>query len=380
MSELKYKKAAQVIVKAGLLPFPINNTLLEILKLLIDEEELDFIIAFKRKRSQTIEELKKSSKLTEEEILKNVKSLAKKGVIFNQPSSSGIMVYRLLPLMMVGPFEYIFMQKLTHTEREKKFATLFKRLFEEVKDFIQSHLDMFTPIFEKLPPIDRTVAILDETISGNEIQIAVNEEVETPIEHIITTQKVEKLIAKFDEIAVGHCFCRHHKDLLGHSCKTTNLRENCFVMGKSARYITEQGFGRMISKEEALKILKASEEAGLVHKAFHTHEDLTKDETSICNCCEDCCATFELWREGVLPLINATNYLAKVNEEACIACGTCVEKCPVKAIELNDDDKAEVNSAFCIGCGVCAHFCPEGAISLLEGMRKVYIPPPILRS
>lgn len=380
MSEQKYKKAAQVIVKAGLLPFPINETLLEILKLLIDEEELDFIIAFKRKRSQTIEELKKSSKMSEDEILKNVKSLAKKGVIFNQPSSSGIMIYRLLPLMMVGPFEYIFMQKLNHTEREQKFATLFKKLFEEAKDFIQSHLDMFTPIFEKLPPIDRTVAILDENVSGNEILISVNQEVETPIEQIITTQKIEKLIEKFDEIAVGHCFCRHHKDLLGHSCKTTDLRENCFVMGKSARYITEQGFGRMVTKEEALKVLKASEEAGLVHKAFHTHEDLTKVETSICNCCEDCCATFELWREGVMPLINATNYLAKVNEETCIGCGTCVEKCPVKSIELNDDNKAEVNSAYCIGCGVCAHFCPEGSISLLEGMRKVYIPPPILRS
>ena len=380
MSEQKYKKAAQVIVKAGLLPFPINETLLEILKLLIDEEELDFIIAFKRKRSQTIEELKKSSKMSEDEILKNVKSLAKKGVIFNQPSSSGIMIYRLLPLMMVGPFEYIFMQKLNHTEREQKFATLFKKLFEEAKDFIQSHLDMFTPIFEKLPPIDRTVAILDENVSGNEILISVNQEVETPIEQILTTQKIEKLIEKFDEIAVGHCFCRHHKDLLGHSCKTTDLRENCFVMGKSARYITEQGFGRMVTKEETLKVLKASEEAGLVHKAFHTHEDLTKVETSICNCCEDCCATFELWREGVMPLINATNYLAKVNEETCIGCGTCVEKCPVKSVELNDDNKAEVNSAYCIGCGVCAHFCPEGSISLLEGMRKVYIPPPILRS
>ncbi|MFX0187927.1 MAG: 4Fe-4S binding protein [Candidatus Hodarchaeota archaeon] len=380
MSEVKYKKAAQVIVKAGLLPFPINDTLLEILKLLIEEDELDFIMAFKRKRSQTIEELKKSSKMSEEDILKNVKSLAKKGVIFNQPSSSGIMVYRLLPLMMVGPFEYIFMQKLSYSEREKKFATLFKKLFNEVKDFIQDHLDMFTPIFEKLPPIDRTVALLDKNVSGNEIQLSVNEEVEAPIEQIITAQKIETLIEKFDDIAVGHCFCRHHKDLLGLGCKTTDLRENCFVMGKSARYISEQGFGRIISKEEALKILKDSEEAGLVHKAFHTHEDLSKDETSICNCCEDCCATFELWREGVLPLINATNYLAGVNEELCIGCTTCVEKCPVKAIELNDENKADVNKAYCIGCGICAHFCPEGAISLLEGMRKVYIPPPKLRS
>ena len=380
MSEVKYKKVAQVIVKAGLLPFPINETLLEILKLLIEEDELDFIMAFKRKRSQTMEELKKSSKMSEDEILKKVKSLASKGVIFNQPNRQGVMVFRLLPLMMVGPFEYIFMSKLTRSKREKKFATLFKKLFDEAKAFIQDHLDTFTPIFQKLPPIDRTVAILDKSVSGNEILISVNEEVETPIEQIITAQKIEELIEKFDEIAIGHCFCRHHKDLLGNSCKITNLRENCFVMGKSARYISEQGFGRIISKEEALKVLKDSEEAGLVHKAFHTHEDLSKDETSICNCCADCCATFELWREGVLPLINATNYLASVNEDICVGCATCVEKCPVKAIELNDDNKAVVTKTYCIGCGICAHFCPEGAISLLERMRKVYIPPPKLRS
>ncbi|MFX1587151.1 MAG: 4Fe-4S dicluster domain-containing protein, partial [Promethearchaeota archaeon] len=56
------------------------------------------------------------------------------------------------------------------------------------------------------------------------------------------------------------------------------------------------------------------------------------------------------------------------------------EKCPVGAIELNDDDKAERNSDWCIGCGVCVHFCPENAISLKEGMRKVYVPPPRLRN
>ncbi|MHA1296106.1 MAG: 4Fe-4S binding protein [Promethearchaeota archaeon] len=57
-----------------------------------------------------------------------------------------------------------------------------------------------------------------------------------------------------------------------------------------------------------------------------------------------------------------------------------MERCPVSAIELNDDNKAERREEWCIGCGVCAHFCPEGAISLKEGPRKVFVPPPRLRS
>ncbi len=373
--EEDYKKAAQVIIRAGILPFPLTETLLEIMRYIIREEDLGFIMAFKRKFSQTMEQLKKSSNMTEQEILEHVKHLSKKGVIFNQPNSEGVMVYRLLPLMMVGPFEYLLMEKIQYTEQEKRLAILFKKLFDEAKDLIHDKYEMFIPVFKKLPPIDRTVPVIGEGASGEEIKIAVNEEVDVPEETIIPVQKIEDLVNKFDDIAVGHCFCRQHKDLLGEPCKVTELRENCFTFGKSARFCVDQGFQRIISKEEALKLLKASEEAGLVHKAFHPHSDISKEETSICNCCVDCCATFELWRDGVLPLINSTYYLSSVNEDLCVGCGTCVEKCTVGAIYLNENEKAEVDNTRCIGCGLCAHFCPQGAISLLEGMRKVYVPP-----
>jgi Pyruvate/2-oxoacid:ferredoxin oxidoreductase delta subunit len=379
MSDQNYKKAARIIVKAGRLPFPVNETLIEILKYIIDESDLDIIIAFKLKKSQTMEELKKRSKLSEKEILKKVESLAKKGVIFNQPSSKGVMVYRLLPLMMVGPFEYIFMSKLEHSKENKRLANLFKKLFEETKEIVQEKYETLLPLFHKFPPIDRTIPILENNVAGDKIQISVNEEIEISEETIILTQNVEELINKFDDIAVGHCFCRHHKDLLKNSCKYTDLRENCFTFGKSARYTSEQGFARMVTKDEALRIMRESEEAGLVHKAFHTHEDISKIETSICNCCKDCCATFEMWREGVLPLINYSNFLSFIDKSKCIGCGTCMEKCPVDAIEGDNNNKAERNAEWCIGCGICAHFCPENAISLLKNPRRVFVPPPRLR-
>jgi Na+-translocating ferredoxin:NAD+ oxidoreductase RNF subunit RnfB len=379
MSDEKYKKAAHIIIKAGVLPTPVNQTLIDILKLLLTENELDFINAFKRKTSQTMEQLIKSSKMPEDQILSFVKGLAKKGFIFNQPSSKGLMVYRLLPLLMVGAFEYLYMKKIEHNELDKKLAKMFSDYFEETRDFIQGNYDQILPVFEKMLPIDRTMPILADTIQGDEINLSINEEIEVPEEHVLPTQKVEELIEKFDDISVGHCFCRHHRDILGEPCKHTDLRENCFTFGKSARYIAEQGFGRLISKEEALDIMKKSEDDGLVHKAFHPHSDITKAETSICNCCKDCCGTLEWWRMGIVALINSTNFLSQVDPDLCSGCGTCVEKCPVDAIELNDSDIAEVNAEYCIGCGVCAHFCPENAITLLEGVRKVYVPPPRLR-
>lgn len=379
MSEERYSKAARIIIKAGSLPFPVNDTLINIIKRMISEEELELIDAFKRKTSQTLEELRKTSKMGDNQILKRVQSLAKKGYIFNQPNSKGIMVYRLMPIVMVGAFEYTFMGKINHNPEEEALAELFAAYFEEVGDFIQSNYNTIVPIFEKMPPVDRTLPILEKNISGSEVQISINKDVEVPEEIIVPIQRIEDLIEKFDDIAVGHCFCRNHKDLLGEPCKQTDLRENCFTFGKSARYVSEQGFARMISKEEALEIMKQSENDGLVHKAFHPHSNIQRDETSICNCCKCCCGTLDWWRGGMTAMVNSTNYLSSVDEELCIGCGTCVERCPVDAIQLNSDDIAFVDKNVCIGCGVCAHFCPENAIMLIEGMRKVYVPPPKIR-
>ncbi|TFG17891.1 MAG: 4Fe-4S dicluster domain-containing protein, partial [Promethearchaeota archaeon] len=372
MSEERYKKAAQRIIKAGSLPFPINETLISIIKQMISEEELDFIEAFRRKTSQTLEELRKTSKMSEKQILRHVQSLAKKGYIFNQPNSQGIMVYRLMPLVMVGAFEYTFMSEIHHTPEEKALAELFAKYFNEVEDFIQMNYDTIIPMFEKMRPFDRTIPILEKNVSGSEVQITVNQNIEVPKEVIIPTQRIEDLIEKFDDIAVGHCFCRNHKDLLGEPCKQTKLRENCFTFGKSARYVSEQGFARLISKEEALIIMKQSEKDGLVHKAFHPHSDIQRMETSVCNCCKCCCGTLDWWRGGMTAMINSTNFLSSIDEELCTGCGICVEKCPVEAIHLNNDSVANVDNNICIGCGVCAHFCPENAVTLIEGMRRIY--------
>ena len=275
-----------------------------------------------------------------------------------------------MPFINVGVFEYTFMKKLEYSDDEKELAILYEKLAKESKEKWVAVYDVLSSYLEKMKPIDRTIPFTENKETGKEINIIVNTEFDVPEQKILPTRKVEELVEKFDEIAVGHCFCRHHKDLLGDPCKQTDKRENCFTFGKSARYTSEQGFSRLISKEEALKILKEAEEDGLVHKAYHPQFDIKRDETSICNCCSCCCG------QAVNPTVNASSYLAQVDQDLCVGCGTCVERCYYGAMKLNVDGKAERMGENCIGCGVCAYFCPENAIKLVENERTVIFIPP----
>jgi Pyruvate/2-oxoacid:ferredoxin oxidoreductase delta subunit len=369
----KYRDAAEAIANASTTPLPINDTLLLILKRVIPPGEVDLVNAFRDKRSQTLAELVVRSGLSERVLAEKLDRLAKGGVIFNQPNRQGVMVYRLLPVLNVGTFEYLFMKKLDPSPENQELARLFGKLFDELKFMVQVNYDTFIDMMEQLPVVDRTVPVLKNQTSGKRFVIEINQSLGTPQERVIPTQEVAEIIGKFSEIALGHCFCRHHMDLLGNSCKQTKVRENCFTFGKSARYTVAQGFSRMVSPQEALKILRRAEQDGLVHKAYHPNSDISKEETSICNCCKCCCVQSR--PNLIAPTINATRYVAKIDRARCNGCGICLDKCQTEAISLNRAGCAEVAEAICIGCGICANVCPQEAFSLSERDRIVRIPP-----
>ncbi|MBQ1865313.1 MAG: 4Fe-4S binding protein [Bacteroidales bacterium] len=54
----------------------------------------------------------------------------------------------------------------------------------------------------------------------------------------------------------------------------------------------------------------------------------------------------------------------KINEEDCVACGTCQGECPNGAIL--EGDVYRIDPDACVGCGTCADACPMGAIHPVE--------------
>jgi ferredoxin len=379
--EEKLKRAAGVICKQGMVQFQVSQTAIDIIEATVGKnaEELDLIYAFRQQPSQTMDQLLASSGLSEEKIQQLTASLAQKGLLFNQPNSAGVMVYRILPLMLVGLMEYKFMVELTGSQEEKRLAELFEKLLAELRNQVQDNYDTLLPLFKSAPAADRTVPNR-VTEDGQSIKIIPVGKALTDVEEVvIPSQTVEEIINKFDDIAVGYCFCRQRRSLLGDPCSIAAPTLNCFTFGKSARHTVAQGFAKKVSKQEAMEIMQAAEKAGLIHKAFHPGSRESSPETSICNCCKDCCDTLELWRNGTLPMINSTFYLSVIDPEACTGCGICVERCPTDAISLNETGWAQREESACLGCGVCSRFCPEEAIALKEGLRKVFIMPPRLR-
>jgi ferredoxin len=50
------------------------------------------------------------------------------------------------------------------------------------------------------------------------------------------------------------------------------------------------------------------------------------------------------------------------NTDDCVACGACVDACPLGALSVNDT--VEVDEEACVECGACTSACPLDVLSL----------------
>lgn len=182
---------------------------------------------------------------------------------------------------------------------------------------------------------------------------------------ILVYEDAAKLVEDARSLAVTTCVCRK-------SMKNCNgPLEVCLQLNRGADYTIKRGTGRKIDVQEALAILKKSEEAGLVHMT----DNRAGSVNVLCNCCSCCCEILRYATDAKTKGILApSRYQASVDKDECTSCGMCIDICPTNALSMSESDVAEVNTANCIGCGLCASTCPIEAIILKEVKTEEFIP------
>ena len=149
--------------------------------------------------------------------------------------------------------------------------------------------------------------------------------------HAASYDEVRTLIENATAISVGPCSCRRARRLMGEG--GGHLEEDmCMYLNDNARCFSEQGYHRLVSKEEAYEILQRAEDNGYVHQI--TNIDGENKIFGICNCAVGVCNALRTSQLFNTPNLSASAYVAESDPDKCVACGKCVETCPAGAVRL----------------------------------------------
>jgi len=245
---------------------------------------------------------------------------------------------------------------------EEKYYSLFPVEPAVVGFFIETAnpeiQEVIAPLFEK---VFHTKVSMGE---GTHMEtwgriVQVDQEV-TVINEILTFETVASLIENAFAISVAFCFCKS-KNPCHHP------REVCMAFDEGAEFVVEKGIARFIDKQEALELLKKTEDAGLIHISTNTKHG----SKFVCNCCTCSCFLLKKLTESETPRLFSTSHLvAAIDENLCDTCYRCVDICPFTAI--SGEEHLQVHEYRCVGCGLCTHHCLHHAISM--------IPVPLLKA
>ncbi len=337
---------------------PPSDLLYRILSILVTEREAGLLalVPIKPFGARTAARAWKTSPA---EAQKTLDALAGKAVLLDV-TVNGKPAW-VLPPPMAGFFEFSMMRVRGDVDQEALAALYYEYLNVE-EDFVRELFGHGTTRLGRafvdeaaLPPAppQGTLAVLDHERAS----------------HVIRTAGT---------IGVGLCYCRHKMQHVRRACDAP--MEICMTFGRVARSLVANGFARKAEAPEALDLLEAARERGLVQFGENVRERVG----FVCHCCGCCCeALIAARRLGPLHPVATTSWMPRVDEASCDGCGKCVTACPVEAMGLVSAHdparasrrKARLDEAACLGCGVCVRLCPKGGLTLVP--RKERVRPPL---
>jgi Pyruvate/2-oxoacid:ferredoxin oxidoreductase delta subunit len=300
-----------------------------------DEAEMTLKI---RPMPETVEQLAERLEKPVDEMQAILDDMMEKGHI-GSAKIRGQQMYMLFPFV-VGIYEF----QLKRMDKE------LVELFEEYLPLLSVTLGGFEPAVMRVVPVSTEI---DQDL------------------HVHRYEDMRLMISEANSFMEQECICRKEQGIEGNVCK--HSRNACLAFSKEEDAFDKYGMGKVISREQALKVMEDAEADGLVHNTYN----IEKGQAFVCNCCPCCCGILRGVKEFNAPHVMAKSYFtAVIDEDECAQCGVCAdERCPMDAI-TNDNGSYEVVAERCIGCGVCVSTCPTEAIKLQRKPESEHDKPP----
>ncbi len=266
-----------------------------------------------------------------------LKRMAAKGLI-NVKRGEGEFTFFLKPFI-VGLYE----NQLPQMDAE--MAVLFEEYFNETRGALLRD----APAHHRVIPVEQAIPF--------QIEIQPYERASALLENALSW-------------GVRDCICRVQQKLLGKGCdRPVN---SCLVFAPVRNAFDRSKTDRVITKEEAMQILRATEEAGLVHTVGNYREGIDY----ICNCCTCCCGILRgIAQYGIRSAVAHSDFFLVVDADTCSGCNNCIERCQFNALSASDGIVA-VDYQHCMGCGICVVACSTDALHLDRRPEKEITLPP----
>ena len=279
---------------------------------ILTKEQVSFLLSFKKVRTNySFEQLRDMNGLTDEKCKEILDYVCWAGFVETNRENPEHTIQYDVPIFVPGIAEFMLLQDEL-IEKFPNLATMFNYLTQAPLENVTQMVPLGgAGVGMHVIPVEKAIETSNESI---------------PIEHI------SHWLEKYDgQLGVGVCTCRRQQRIRGEGDGSVE-QQCCIGLGDLAEWMRNTGRGRDITKEEALEILKRSERHGFVHQT--TNIDGEDKIVGLCNCAPGVCNALRTSQLYNTPNLSRSAYRAHVEKDKCVACGKCVEVCPVGAAKL----------------------------------------------